>query len=164
MTFKWDCPDSPALAMLTAQVQGYCSSILRMILMEFWSQQTNWQDLNPASTSMTLLWNLIWGGSLRTSSHPYDKDPFTLVHSFIANSPITIMWDCHLQASHLGGARNEVAHRRVRKWTRNVNIFEHDFLFIPICEHLHWYLIIVAFPKAMLTGKKIKSIKCWWKW
>ena len=54
-------------------------------------------------------------------------------------------------------ARFEFAHRQVRKWTRNVNIFERDFLFIPICEHLHWYLIIVAFPRAMLTGKKIAS-------
>ena len=54
-------------------------------------------------------------------------------------------------------SRNELAHRQVRKWTQNINIFERDFLFIPICEHLHWYLIIVAFPEAMLTGRKIKN-------
>lgn len=68
----------------------------------------------------------------------------------------------HQRVSFIGGSqsqetRNALAHRQVRKWTQNINIFERDFLFIPICEHLHWYLIIVAFPKAMLTGKKINK-------
>ena len=60
-------------------------------------------------------------------------------------------------SAHSQDTRNELAHRQVRKWTQNTNIFEHDFLFIPICEHLHWYLILVAFPRAMLTGRKIKK-------
>ncbi|KAG7206518.1 hypothetical protein KM043_003863 [Ampulex compressa] len=42
-------------------------------------------------------------------------------------------------------------HARVQKWTKNVNIFEKDFIVIPINEHAHWFLAIVCFPG--LVGK-----------
>lgn len=35
---------------------------------------------------------------------------------------------------------------RVKNWTRNVNIFEKDFLIIPINKNAHWYLAIVCYP------------------
>ncbi|KAJ8645586.1 hypothetical protein MRB53_007334 [Persea americana] len=35
---------------------------------------------------------------------------------------------------------------RVRKWTRKVNIFEKDYIFIPINFNLHWSLIVVCHP------------------
>ncbi|XP_015114998.1 uncharacterized protein LOC107039748 [Diachasma alloeum] len=37
-------------------------------------------------------------------------------------------------------------HARVQKWTKNVNIFEKDFVVIPINEHAHWFLAIICFP------------------
>lgn len=37
-------------------------------------------------------------------------------------------------------------HMRVKNWTRNVNIFEKDFLIIPINKNVHWYLAIVCYP------------------
>ena len=37
-------------------------------------------------------------------------------------------------------------HDQVKKWTRNVDIFEKDFVVIPINEHSHWYLAIICFP------------------
>ncbi|EZA57568.1 Sentrin-specific protease [Ooceraea biroi] len=42
-------------------------------------------------------------------------------------------------------------HARVQKWTKNVNIFEKDFVIIPINEHAHWFLAIICFPG--LVGK-----------
>ncbi|XP_014473884.1 PREDICTED: sentrin-specific protease 7-like isoform X2 [Dinoponera quadriceps] len=42
-------------------------------------------------------------------------------------------------------------HARVQKWTKNVNIFEKDFIIIPINEHAHWFLAIICFPG--LVGK-----------
>ncbi|XP_033226791.1 uncharacterized protein LOC117179068 isoform X2 [Belonocnema kinseyi] len=45
----------------------------------------------------------------------------------------------------------EKRHERVKKWTKNVNIFEKDFIVIPINEHAHWFLAIVCFPG--LVGK-----------
>lgn len=42
-------------------------------------------------------------------------------------------------------------HARVQKWTKNVNIFEKDFIVIPINEHAHWFLAIICYPG--LVGK-----------
>ncbi|PYH42684.1 SUMO protease ULP2 [Aspergillus saccharolyticus JOP 1030-1] len=32
----------------------------------------------------------------------------------------------------------------VQKWTRNVDIFSHDYVVVPINEHAHWYLAIIC--------------------
>ncbi|RAL09184.1 SUMO protease ULP2 [Aspergillus homomorphus CBS 101889] len=32
----------------------------------------------------------------------------------------------------------------VQKWTRNVDIFSHDFVVVPINEHAHWYVAIIC--------------------
>lgn len=40
----------------------------------------------------------------------------------------------------------EKRHFRVKKWTKNVNIFEKDFVIIPINENMHWFLAIICFP------------------
>lgn len=37
-------------------------------------------------------------------------------------------------------------HDGVKKWTKDVNIFEKDFIVIPINESEHWYLAIICFP------------------
>lgn len=37
-------------------------------------------------------------------------------------------------------------HSRVKSWTKKVNIFEKDYLVIPINERSHWFLAIVCFP------------------
>lgn len=41
-------------------------------------------------------------------------------------------------------------HARVEKWTKGVNLFEKDYIIIPICEQQHWYLAVICFPG--LTG------------
>lgn len=45
-----------------------------------------------------------------------------------------------------GGDDSWTRHERVQKWTKHVNLFEKDFIFVPINEHNHWYLAIVCFP------------------
>lgn len=37
-------------------------------------------------------------------------------------------------------------HQRVRTWTRHVDIFEKDFLFVPVNQEAHWYLVVICFP------------------
>jgi hypothetical protein len=37
---------------------------------------------------------------------------------------------------------------QVRKWTKGVDLFAKDFLFVPIHDNLHWSLIIVCHPGA----------------
>ncbi|KAK9906862.1 hypothetical protein WJX75_009356 [Coccomyxa subellipsoidea] len=49
------------------------------------------------------------------------------------------------------GPRGSVAaanHERVKKWTKGLDIFKKDFLFVPIHDHLHWSLLIVCNPGA----------------
>ena len=46
-------------------------------------------------------------------------------------------------------------HARVQKWTKNVNIFQKDFIVIPINEHAHWFLAIICFPG--LVGKVVAN-------
>uniref|UniRef100_A0A3B5KRN4 Ubiquitin-like protease family profile domain-containing protein n=1 Tax=Xiphophorus couchianus TaxID=32473 RepID=A0A3B5KRN4_9TELE len=36
-------------------------------------------------------------------------------------------------------------HNRVKTWTRHVNLFQKDFIFVPINE-AHWYLAVICFP------------------
>lgn len=38
-------------------------------------------------------------------------------------------------------------HARVQNWTKNVNLFDKDFIIIPINEQSHWFLAIICFPK-----------------
>ncbi|XP_039850025.1 uncharacterized protein LOC120708701 isoform X9 [Panicum virgatum] len=42
---------------------------------------------------------------------------------------------------------------RVRKWTRKINVFEKDFLFIPVNFNLHWSLIVICYPGEVATFK-----------
>ncbi|XP_037095610.1 sentrin-specific protease 7 [Syngnathus acus] len=37
-------------------------------------------------------------------------------------------------------------HQRVKTWTRHVDIFEKDFLFVPVNQEAHWYLVVICFP------------------
>ncbi|XP_029612989.1 sentrin-specific protease 7 isoform X5 [Salmo trutta] len=37
-------------------------------------------------------------------------------------------------------------HQRVRTWTRHVDIFNKDYLFVPVNHKAHWYLVVICFP------------------
>lgn len=54
-------------------------------------------------------------------------------------------------------------HARVASWTKSVNLFEKDFIIIPINEQSHWFLVIICFanlmePHTMDTNQPIKLI------
>ncbi|KAH9626082.1 hypothetical protein KSS87_012417, partial [Heliosperma pusillum] len=40
----------------------------------------------------------------------------------------------------------KAAFQRVRRWTRKINIFEKDYIFIPVNYNLHWSLVILCHP------------------
>jgi len=42
-------------------------------------------------------------------------------------------------------------YKDISRWTKNLDIFEKDFLFIPIVQDLHWSLAVVCHP-AKLPG------------
>lgn len=41
----------------------------------------------------------------------------------------------------------------VKRWTLGTDIFKLDYLIVPICENLHWYLAIVCHPWAILPSE-----------
>lgn len=55
----------------------------------------------------------------------------------------------------------EKRHARVSKWTKNVNLFDKDYIIIPINENSHWFLAIICFPSLggveTLDGKPFKE-------
>ena len=39
-------------------------------------------------------------------------------------------------------------HRKVRRWTKGFDVFEKDFVFVPINMSLHWSLAVICYPGA----------------
>jgi sentrin-specific protease 7 len=67
--------------------------------------------------------------------------------SFFYESLTTI-----LQKAAPGDVKQVAAQKRyerVKKWTKNVNLFEKDFIIIPVNENLHWFLAIICYPGLM---------------
>ncbi|XP_042434075.1 probable ubiquitin-like-specific protease 2B isoform X2 [Zingiber officinale] len=58
-------------------------------------------------------------------------------------------------------SEGRAAFLRVRKWTRKVNIFEKDYIFIPVNFNLHWSLLIICHPGEVgnLKGDEVDSCK-----
>ncbi|ONK67201.1 uncharacterized protein A4U43_C06F17480 [Asparagus officinalis] len=56
-------------------------------------------------------------------------------------------------------SEGRAAFLRVRKWTRKVNIFEKDYIFIPVNFNLHWSLLVVCHPGevSILEEEDIKD-------
>lgn len=48
-------------------------------------------------------------------------------------------------------------YERVKKWTKNVNLFEKDYVIVPINESNHWFLVIICFPGLSLKNNDITS-------
>lgn len=47
---------------------------------------------------------------------------------------------------------------KLRKWTKGTNIFEKEYLFVPIHDKLHWSLAIICFPGCDKGGRSERCI------
>jgi len=55
----------------------------------------------------------------------------------------------------------EKRHSRVKRWTKSINIFEKDFIVVPINEKAHWYdssFVIARIRRASLVNKLNSSL------
>ncbi|XXG55768.1 hypothetical protein AAC387_Pa03g3364 [Persea americana] len=86
---------------------------------------------------------------LKNKIPPEDKHRFHFFNSFFFRKLADPDKD---PGSALGG---KAAFQRVRKWTRKVNIFEKDYIFVPVNYNLHWSLIVICHPGdiAYFKGK-----------
>ncbi|KAL9687369.1 hypothetical protein QQ045_031769 [Rhodiola kirilowii] len=51
-----------------------------------------------------------------------------------------------IERSHFDASEGRTSFLRVRKWTRKVNLFEKDYIFIPVNSNLHWSLLVICNP------------------
>ncbi|CAJ0576359.1 unnamed protein product, partial [Mesorhabditis spiculigera] len=75
---------------------------------------------------------------------------------------VHIMSNFFHQKLTAGLAHHNLANRRMRlrkimenyksiaRWTRNVNLFEKDYVVVPIVDEYHWYLVVVSNPSGMI--------------
>jgi len=42
-------------------------------------------------------------------------------------------------------------YERVKNWTKKIDLFEKDFIVVPVNEKSHWYLLIVCFPSKVVV-------------
>ena len=51
----------------------------------------------------------------------------------------------------------ERMHSQVKKWTRDIDIFERDYIIIPVNEHSHWFLVIICFASKTEVDDSVDS-------
>ncbi|XP_071710118.1 probable ubiquitin-like-specific protease 2B isoform X2 [Rutidosis leptorrhynchoides] len=57
----------------------------------------------------------------------------------------------------LDASQGRAAYQRVKKWTRKVNLFERDFVFIPVNYNYHWSLIVICHLSEVVAYKDVDS-------
>ena len=50
------------------------------------------------------------------------------------------------------------SYQLVKSWTKNVDIFEKDFLIIPIHKAIHWSLVIIVRPGLLMNPQQAKTV------
>lgn len=50
------------------------------------------------------------------------------------------------EGNNSDSCQRQKRYQRVRTWTRHVDIFAKDFLFVPVNQEAHWYLVVICFP------------------
>ena len=53
-------------------------------------------------------------------------------------------------------ARAKGEHGKVARWTEDINIFQKKMLVIPVCEHSHWFLVLVVMP-GLVTSPDVTN-------
>ena len=69
----------------------------------------------------------------------------TMFFKRLATAPIKVS-KCNSFEKDFTLNQAQKRHLRVKGWTKNVDLFEKDLIIIPICEHSHWFLVIVIKP------------------
>ncbi|KAL3814377.1 hypothetical protein ACJIZ3_015645 [Penstemon smallii] len=92
---------------------------------------------------------------LLNKTNPVEQHRFHFFNTFFFRKLAEI--DRVLSSTSEGGK----AFQRVRKWTRNVDLFEKDYIFIPVNFSLHWSLIVICHPGevAKLRDKDVELSK-----
>ncbi|XP_022951342.1 probable ubiquitin-like-specific protease 2B isoform X1 [Cucurbita moschata] len=77
---------------------------------------------------------------LKSQIDPKEKHRFHFFNSFFFRKL------ADLDKDPSSASDGKAAFLRVRKWTRKVNLFDKDYIFIPINFNLHWSLMVICHP------------------
>ena len=75
---------------------------------------------------------------------PEDRATVHLFSTMFYKRLTSTLKDREVQEAGLSSAR-----QHAKGWTKNVNLFEKNFVVFPICEHSHWYLVIAIRPRLI---------------
>ena len=70
----------------------------------------------------------------------------TYFYSKLTTRPPKLRNKLHPIEDNVNLTPGEKRHERVKRWTKKVNIFEKDFIIVPINEHSHWFVAVICFP------------------
>ncbi|KAM0945644.1 putative Ulp1 peptidase [Dioscorea sansibarensis] len=88
---------------------------------------------------------------LKNNIEPTEKHRFHFFNSFFFRKL------ADLDKNPGCNSEGKAAFLRVRKWTRKVNIFEKDYIFIPVNFNLHWSLLVICHPGEVANLKDVDS-------
>lgn len=84
---------------------------------------------------------------LKNNIRPEERNRFHFFNSFFFRKL------ADLDKNPSSASEGRAAFLRVRKWTRKVNLFEKDYVFIPVNFNLHWSLIVICHPGEVANFK-----------
>lgn len=53
----------------------------------------------------------------------------------------------------------QINYDAVKSWTAKVDIFSFDYIVVPVCENIHWYLAIICNPSKLLPVAEADSLE-----
>ncbi|KAJ4962403.1 hypothetical protein NE237_022342 [Protea cynaroides] len=84
---------------------------------------------------------------LKNKIKPEDSHRFHFFNSFFFRKL------ADLDKDPTSASEGRAAFLRVRKWTRKVDLFGKDYIFIPVNFNLHWSLIVICYPGEVVNFK-----------
>ncbi|PWA91648.1 ulp1 protease family, C-terminal catalytic domain-containing protein [Artemisia annua] len=96
---------------------------------------------------------------LKNKINPEDRPRFHFLNSFFFRKL------ADPDKEPLEACKGKEAFQRVRKWTRKVNLFEKDYVFIPVNFNYHWSLIVMCHLGEVATYQdedvtKLSKVPC----
>ncbi|KAJ6420716.1 hypothetical protein OIU84_028136 [Salix udensis] len=88
---------------------------------------------------------------LKNKIQPDDRQRFHFFNSFFFRKL------ADLDKGPSNACEGRIAFQRVCKWTRKLNIFEKDYIFIPVNYSLHWSLIVICHPGEVVHSRDDES-------
>eukprot|EP00347_Sterkiella_histriomuscorum_P014274 403361508 len=57
-------------------------------------------------------------------------------------------------------AKPQIDYAGVRRWTRSIDLFSKEYIFVPICQNEHWSIAVVCFPQRLATLMNDHAQQC----